>query len=260
VQDRLHIITPEGVAFSYEVAGIGSRFAAMVVDTLLQGGLLMLLTLGGGGVLNLLNTSFPALARASPWAMGGMILAAFLVVWGYFPFFEILWNGQTPGKRVMGLRVLRENGTPIGVWEALLRNLLRLVDLLPLLPPYGVGMTVMFLSPWAKRLGDYAAGTVVVREVRYRLEDAPTPLEGGEVSTQADLPLPPDAFRRLRPEEVEMVRLFLKRRDQLTPEARAQLAHRLALSLQERLALPSLLGVSEEALLERLWSLYRRSQ
>ena len=175
--DVLKIDTPENVTFSYEVSGIGSRFLAALVDTfllgLLQGivigtVLLILSQLGSG---NSSNSSTDFGSQAGWWIFGILAFVSFLFFWGYYIFFEIFWNGQTPGKRWIGLRVIRLDGTPVGVSEVVIRNLVRTLDLLP--TAYGVGVITMFINSNSCRLGDLAAGTVVVHDSRASLGHAP---------------------------------------------------------------------------------------
>ena len=162
--EYLHIDTPENVAFDYQVAGIGSRFLAALIDTLL----ILLLQVLVNVVLFLLLTSMfgnPLLwdnSSAVGWMVALFGLIAFAFLWGYYVFFEVKWNGQSPGKRKVGLRVIRMDGTPITLTESLIRNLVRLVDFLPTY--YGVGVVTMFVNEQARRLGDLAAGTVVVHD------------------------------------------------------------------------------------------------
>src|ERR687883_178716 len=137
-----NVVTPERVKLQYDIAGIGSRGAAAIIDTFLQ-------------------------------SIALYVLLVFVVTSGYYVFFEIVWNGQTPGKRLVGVRVIRENGYPIRPIDAVIRNLVRIVDWLPLF--YGVGMLVMLLNGRARRLGDFASGTIVVRE---RSPLMPTALSG----------------------------------------------------------------------------------
>src|SRR5262249_22782148 len=158
------IDTPENVVFGYRVAGIGSRFLAAIIDSALivvleiVVNLALLLV-----VLNLFRESLNSNDNAAiAWLLGLFGLIAFAILWGYYIFFELLWNGQSPGKRRMGLRVLRMDGTPITLSESIIRNLVRLVDFLPAY--YGVGVVVMFIDGQSRRLGDLAAGTVVVHD------------------------------------------------------------------------------------------------
>src|ERR671926_427029 len=125
------VLTPERVRLQYDIAGIGSRGAAAIVDTVIQGILLFL--------------------------VATYLLAVFVVTAGYYIFFEIVWSGQTPGKRALGVRVIRENGYPIRPVDAVIRNLVRVVDGLP--SGYAIGLLVMLLNNRSKRLGDFAAGT-----------------------------------------------------------------------------------------------------
>ena len=91
-----------------------------------------------------------------------VVLAIFLLIWGYHIFFEFLWNGQTPGKRVAGIRVLTTRGEPVTFVHVLVRNLLRIVDFLP--SSYMLGAVCILVTRRSQRLGDLAAGTIVVHE------------------------------------------------------------------------------------------------
>lgn len=169
LEQEYTIDTPESVTFAYEVAGIGNRFIAALVDTaILFTALLLLnvLVLAGLGVLGDLNGDVLLGDEPPSWFGGLMItlyaLLNFVLYWGYYIFFELLWNGQTPGKRWTKLRVLRLDGNPAGFVEVLLRNLVRPVDFLP--GGYGLGLLVMLLNDKSRRLGDLAAGTLVIRE------------------------------------------------------------------------------------------------
>lgn len=193
----LTVETPEAVAFSYELAGIGSRGAAIVIDTAL---LLAIVLVEAGAALMAASLLEAAGAPvATPWVLGALITAAFMTYWGYFLFGEVVRGGRTPGKRRMGIRVVRDDGGPVGFTDSVIRNVLRMVDMLP--GYYAVGIVAALLSRSGKRLGDMAAGTVVVRDA-------------------GDLELP-DPATMLRPEQT-LVAEFLARRLQLTLEARWQ--------------------------------------
>ncbi|MBM3449874.1 MAG: RDD family protein [Armatimonadetes bacterium] len=132
-------------------------------------------------------------------------------------FFEAIWNGQTPGKRVVGIRVVRIDGRPIGFGQAATRNLVRVLDALPVY--YAIGVLVMFLNKSQRRLGDLAAGTVVVHEgASQRLQALPR--------LEARLAIDPLLVRRLRPDEYDLIRRFLLRRDELLPAPPASRALR----------------------------------
>jgi uncharacterized RDD family membrane protein YckC len=164
------IDTPEHVTFAYEVAGIGNRFIAALVDSLLMGVSLLLLNIAilvGMGLLSAANGGTNGgTGDLSDWVEGLLIalyaLVNFALFWGYYTLFEILWNGQTPGKRLVRIRVLRTDGTPAHVSEIVIRNLVRIVDFLPV--AYGFGLVTMFFNRQARRLGDFAAGTLVIKE------------------------------------------------------------------------------------------------
>jgi uncharacterized RDD family membrane protein YckC len=251
------ILTPERVGLQYATAGIGSRSAAALVDTAIQtaivGGVIALLV---SCVANSPSSSSSSRSSSLDDSTAGWIVIAivvifiFLVTTGYFALFEILWNGQTPGKRLLGLRVIRENGYPLRAVDAVVRNLVRIVDGLP--GGYAVGLLVMLLNTRSKRLGDFAAGTIVVREdprtAALSLSDlaaaatttAPPPALGGTGVASAE-----DAsyhLPTLRPEHATLVRDFLLRRDSLAPLPRTQLAARLATTIAAAYGLESLLN------------------
>ncbi len=162
MDEQLTISTPEQVAFHYEMAGIGSRFVAALIDHLvlitafvlvncaIYGIFLSALINGGGDDASV----YIVLAT--------MTIISFAIFWGYFVLFETIWNGQTPGKRLGRLRVIRRDGQPVRAGEVMIRNLVRLIDFLPGF--YGIGLITMFINKDACRLGDLAAGTIVIRE------------------------------------------------------------------------------------------------
>ena len=163
LDENLNIETPENIVFAYQIAGIGSRFLAAVVDTLvifvLQ--IVLFLALAVTFTLNY-DSILDAVDGGDTWKLAVISIALFIVYWGYYIFFEIYWNGQSPGKRRMKLRVIRTDGTPITLTEAVIRNIIRLVDFLPV--NYAVGVVTMLLNQQSRRLGDLAAGTLVIHD------------------------------------------------------------------------------------------------
>lgn len=158
IDETFKLETPENVQINYDVAGIGSRFMATLIDQLwllLIRGLIFVIGLAVYFALDL--SSEVGIIIAS---IGVMIF--FILGWGYYIFFEINWNGQSPGKRQIGLRVVKTNGLPVSASEVVIRNLMRVVDVLP--SSYGLGVVVMFFNNQARRLGDLAAGTMVIFE------------------------------------------------------------------------------------------------
>lgn len=240
-EDRLTISTPEGVELELTLAGIGSRFTASVIDHTVQFSLVFALTIALGIGLDSLETSGGGVQAqdAGTSALGYAILtlAGFLVFVGYDVLFEVRAGGRTPGKRLTGLRVVRASGRPVGFLASAIRNVLRVVDILP--PFYGLAMTVIFASSRNQRLGDIAAGTVVVRERK----GGRTRREPAAAAAAAAAPVAPAAgetaawdVSAIAADELATVRRFLERRDALPDEPRAQLAADLARRLRPKVA------------------------
>jgi uncharacterized RDD family membrane protein YckC len=234
-EETLDIQTPENVAFGYQVAGIGSRFLASILDTII----VVLLQVAILVVLTLTMNAFEGTAWAdqlSGWIVAIFGLIAAIFYWGYYIFFEMLWNGQSPGKRWVGLRVIRADGTPITLSESLIRNLVRIIDFLP--AAYGVGVVTMFIDKQSRRLGDLAAGTLVVQD------RAPISIQSLSVKRTVNLRMRGltnvslDGFpvERLSNDDLSLIENFLIRRDQLTH--RESLAIQILNTLHQRLGLP----------------------
>ena len=251
--DHLIIETPEQISLELPLAGIGSRFLALALDTLIQlvAGLALFLLWITLGALGLVIAS-PAANQKSVWATAALILAAFLVQIGYFAFFESIWNGQTPGKRYLRLRVIRQGGQPISTYEAVARNLLRIVDSIP--GVYAVGILCALLSAESKRLGDYVADTVVVYERPIQLNPGDSrgsesrEVVGGDILTD---------HARLSADEFVLIDSFLIRRHQLSPGVRQQLAGQIVQRIATRAGIPTERQGNPEALLEELAKSYR---
>src|SRR5579863_1304706 len=208
--DQLRIDTPEQIALELPLAGIGSRFLALTIDTLIQSVVYLITAFVFMLMVPLGLSVFNFVPRLVGPAMAVFIL--FAVYWGYFAFFEAIWKGQTPGKRYAGIRVIKDSGRPINAFEAIGRNLMRAVDILP--GVYGVGVVCMMLNRHSRRLGDFVAGTVVVHEKD--AEDVrPSWSTGDNLSTApashndtASVP----GLARLTPEELVLIETYLHRR------------------------------------------------
>lgn len=224
---RLEIETPERIRVVHELAGIGSRFAAGTIDMIILFIIWILASIVimtvGSGLANALDLHGGALAMAA-------IGVFYVILWGYFLGFELFWRGQTPGKWMLDLRVVSESGGPASASAVFVRNLLRIVDVLPLVVAHVLGGIVMFLNARAKRVGDLAAGTVVVRERNLELDVSrfSAPSETGAQRRPDDLD----------DEERRSVAQFLDRAEELLPANRAKLARRLVEELSERRELP----------------------
>lgn len=232
--ETLNIDTPENVIFGYRVAGIGSRFLAALVDTTL---ILVLQLVVNFAVLLVARYVFRLSFSTGDetglaWLLAVFGLIAFAFLWGYYIFFEMVWNGQSPGKRWVGLRVMRMDGTPITLSESIIRNLVRLVDFLPAY--YGVGVVAMFVNSQARRLGDLAAGTVVVHDraavTLESLAAAPARPNAGPSGMVSAGQWP---VERLTSRDLEMAEDFLRRRETLAN--RPALARRIAQALLTRM-------------------------
>ena len=232
-EETLIIETPERVPLHFALASIGNRFLACAFDHALQTLCFLVLYFVAGAIIGSFNIG--GMAGASRWAMALLIILAFLIWSSYFIIFEWRWNGQTPGKRWLKLRVIREDGRPITLWEAAVRNLLRIFDMqpAPVFPFYSVGIISVFVSMRGQRVGDLVAGTVVVRE---RETEAPT------FNQVFNSPVSDMALRRackpvqftadigpVTEREIEVVETFLRRRYDLPDHARMWMAWRVAI-------------------------------
>src|SRR6188768_3683574 len=152
-EETLIIETPERVPLEFALASIGNRFLAVTVDHFIQYLSIFLiawlfLSLAGITSSQVADAPGQMFAEMPKWTIAILIIVLFLIFSGYFIVFEWLWNGQTPGKRMLKLRVIREDGRPLTLWEAIARNLLRICDAAPgfILPVYSIGLIVIFLS------------------------------------------------------------------------------------------------------------------
>ncbi len=232
--DERHIVaTPESISFSYDIAGIGSRFMAAFVDFLNY----FVIVIGVSILYDQIDrrVSDPALSSALEAVYIGF---TFVLYWAYYIVFELVWGGQSPGKRLVGLRVIRIDGAPAAPGQIVIRNIMRLVDLFPGF--YMTGLVTMFLNSQSRRLGDFAAGTLVVREGRKvslsQLSHALTPaihLSEHAAAEAAALPI-----HRLDAERRNLAREFITRRSDIPPRQRATVAMQIAGSVAQQLDMP----------------------
>jgi len=227
------IRTPENVSFEFELAGVSSRALAWLVDVL------VMLTL----IAVALQVIGSLVSVAGGLATALTLVAVFLVQWWYTALLEWLWGGQTIGKRIVGLRTLNERGVRIDFVQSVVRNLVRIVDLLPAL--YLVGGTSALLDGHGRRLGDLAAGTIVVRERKTPAPSVVVP-QSERYNTFIDDPSVALATRRITaPERDAMISLSL-RREELPIAVRRELFARLATHLEDRLGIARPPFFSEE--------------
>ena len=250
LDDELVIETPERVELHYVLANVGNRFLAAAIDHLIQASAIFIVIVIAGAF-----SDWRLFNSMGVWAAALTVLAIFVIYWGYFVAFETLWSGQTPGKRIMRLRVVREDGRPVRFFEVFVRNLLRLaIDLQPL-PSYAIGVVSIIFSARSKRVGDFVAGTVVVKE---RATEAPlleeiikvSEIEQRRLERAAPAPFTADT-RQLSEQELRAVQTFLKRRFELTESNRMALAMRIAQAISVKLNVP-IGDMSAESLLEEV--------
>jgi uncharacterized RDD family membrane protein YckC len=252
----LIVATPERVSFDYQVAGLGTRAIAQLIDLLLVAAVevaVLFFGFAAGSITNSGTVSFLII-----------IVFSFINVFGYFWVSEALWSGQTLGKKAFRLRAVGDRGEPLTFMQAGIRNIVRIVDFLPY--GYGVGMIVLFANGKGKRLGDLAAGTIVVKdsdhvglwqlaggrrpvvaagappppsappEVNYQYPAGPPPPPGPRFNTPPSPYAPASAaeltLRRLDPELRRFVSSYARRRSQLSLDLRVQLAGTVQASLQ----------------------------
>lgn len=246
------ISTPENVDLHLELAGLGNRILAGLIDQVLSVLVIVILGLAAWGVFTLVSMSqMPSHVKGIAYGFIVMVLifGFFIIHFGYHMFFEGTWQGQTPGKRVAQIRVIEQNGQPV-TWPAvIIRNLLRVIDTGMML----VGVLSIMVDNKERRFGDLAAGTVVVRERNSEL------LTTSKDDIDLDNLKPVDAdmldIGRITPQEYEILISFLKRRKTMAKKQRPVVAAKLMQHFKEKLADDSTKNAEEY--LESLYQAYR---
>ena len=259
---EIRLRTPESVELEFPLAGIGSRAYALLVDySLIAIAMLAVLLIG-------LLLSFQTLVYAAQdpsdfrpssigWILALVLLGLFAIFVGYFVFFETLWQGQTPGKRMAQIRVIREDGRPIGLPQATLRALLRVFDdiLVGL-----VGFLFIVQGRQEKRLGDWVAGTVVIQELRVKKDKDIIAIRDEIRANQvADAMLEIPSFNLVTPDDFAIIREYLTRRSRFSVKALETVSLRLAQQLKARLDLQALpFNMTPDLFLEGVYLAYLR--
>jgi len=220
--DGVLIETPENVAFTFAPAGIGARALAYLIDLVVRGTPFLVLAI----VLSLTDTLLDIIHLGHV-GIAISTLAFFGIQWLYYLLFEYFWQGRTPGKRAMGIRVVMDGGYPLTFTAAAVRNLMRLADFLPLL--YALGIVSAFVSRRSKRLGDFAAGTLVVREEAFDIKYL-------AVIEQASAPASETASARapLSPQEIDLVTKFIQRQRTFDDVTRYNLAEKIVAGIRPK--------------------------
>ncbi len=235
--NQLTIQTPEQITMELAPAGIGSRFLALALDTVIQGVLYTAIFLSA--VLLLPGTRIAGLSSTWVGAVGLFLL--FCIYWGYFAAFETLWHGQTPGKRVAGIRVVKDTGRPITAIEGIGRNLMRVIDGLFFYLP---GLISVVLSRQNKRLGDYVAGTIVIHDT-----------STSEVKPDWSFARPAETtfhseLSKISEQDLMLIETFLHRRFDLEATVRFNTAVQLADMIRRKTGLAKRDSESDEEFLE----------
>lgn len=240
MDENVNIVTPESVKLSFETAGIGSRFIALLLDMLIQGSIIFvaIISLAALG----LNYHEWISGNFFSWYLAFIIILAFLINFGYFLFFEMITGGRTPGKIAMKIRVLKTNGAPINFASSAIRNIFRLADMFPSF--YALGLIVMFISKDYRRIGDYVAGTMVVKEYKGQIP----------VSVKSN---PETCFKSVNPypltaDEYRLIKEYLSRRNQLLDENRYSLLIELSERFYNKFSVAMEERTDREAFLEKL--------
>ncbi len=232
MREDYRLLTPENVELRFDVAGLGSRLAAAIIDYLIIGIGYVAILVGAGALTEVIGRVAPPPRDIAPWltsAAAALALALGFFGWmGYFLLFELLWGGQSPGKRALGLRVVRRDGQPLGFTAALVRNILRWIDQVAL-----IGVFVMLVDASSRRLGDMAAGTLVIREPRALRREAFATVELPEVPSGRVQELPNAG--RLTITEYTVIRDYFARVGNMQDAQARTLAARLASQLAQTL-------------------------
>lgn len=251
------IETPEHFELQFQLAGIGVRFLAFLVDRVIQAGVIFglivivsLLIFMSGKVAEVTDFFVGAQAFVKQWILALAILVYGVTTIGYFLLFEYFWSGTTPGKRSQHIRVIRKDGRPITFLDSSVRNILRFVDLLA--DVYPLGLLVMFLDSKNRRLGDIAAGTLVVveKDVIEPFTET-TPKRSAQVDPELSY-----AVASMTPEDYRLITRFLTRRGELDTEYRGKLAWEILHAIVDKTPRPVQVSGEPEAVLEKLQTLY----
>lgn len=241
-REYLEIRTPENLVIEYELAGIGSRTIAMSIDTMIQLLIMLILVI----LFSRVDYKYTA-SVSSNWIIAGNILLIFLNYWGYFVIFEMLMKGRTPGKKIAGLRTIRENGQPITFMNSFIRNLFRVID-------YVVGIFFIIFSKRYKRIGDYAAGTVVIKEMKLKKKSKKSARNFTieQISNKIN-----DSnyvnYIRITNKEYTVLKKFLARKKKMTKDSRVAMTKNLAQYFRNKVQDETLRKMNDEDFIQYVY-------
>jgi uncharacterized RDD family membrane protein YckC len=255
--NRFTLQTPESVELEFNLAGIGERTYALIVDYIFLGSMLIFCLVAGGFLSFSLRSfikNFSDPKNISLWLIAIQIFILFVIYVGYFIFFEVLWQGQTPGKRWAKIRVIQDNGRPIKLQQAILRALFRPIDDI-----FFIGAFLIMLGKREKRLGDWVAGTVVIQEGK-AISSATFPMSQAAKALAKQLQSEADPSLLL-PEDFAVVREYLQRRQEMLPQARNELSRKLAARIKDIIALENISpSVTPNLFLEAVYLAYQQQK
>jgi uncharacterized RDD family membrane protein YckC len=253
---HIKLLTPESIELEFVLAGIGSRALALLIDycvlALCQALFWTLLGVFSEQLVNYLGAFNINYSSLTLWIMAIALLGSFGIYAGYFVFFEVMWQGQSPGKRLAKIRVIRDDGKPVGLAQATLRALLRPIDDI-----FFIGAFFIFFSRQEKRLGDWVAGTLVVQNAPPQTHKQ---LSISEASQQLATQLPEITdLTQLRPDDFAVISEYLHRRHFMTSKARSDLSLKLAQEIRAIIQLEAIpTGLNSDQFLEAVYVAYQQ--
>jgi uncharacterized RDD family membrane protein YckC len=251
--NRITLQTPESVELEFLLAGIGNRSLALLIDYIVWGSMLFVFTMTVTIFNELITGIFKQIfgSQANLWLSAIALMIFFLIYVGYFVFFEVIWQGQTPGKRYTKIRVIRDDGRRESIQQALLRALLRPFDDL-----LTIGFFLILLGKQEKRLGDIVAGTLVIQEEYLVAPSFQVSSQGEEFVTEL---LETANIAQLKPDDFALIRDYLQRRKNISPKAKAELSLNLARQTRTIIDLKKLPpGLTPDVFLEAVYLAYQR--
>ncbi|MBW4561907.1 MAG: RDD family protein [Mojavia pulchra JT2-VF2] len=254
--NRVTFRTPESVELEFTLAGIGNRAWALLIDYHILAVILVGFFLIWGTVAIQLTAFWSRIfgTALGLWLLAIAFIVTFAIYTGYFVFFETLWQGQTPGKRFAKIRVVRDDGRPLGLQQATLRGLLRPIDEF-----LYIGAFLIMLSRHEKRLGDLAAGTIVIQD------QISTASATFTISEQAKLfheqLIQTSDLSKLLPDDFAVIREYLQRRSAMSSKARALLSLKLSQQVQIIINLEQIpADVASDVFLEAIYLAYQHKE
>jgi uncharacterized RDD family membrane protein YckC len=251
--NRITLQTPESVELEFLLAGIGNRSLALLIDYIVWGSMLFVFTMTVTIFNELIAGIFKQIfgSQANLWLSAIALMIFFLIYVGYFVFFEVIWQGQTPGKRYTKIRVIRDDGRRESIQQALLRALLRPFDDL-----LTIGFFLILLGKQEKRLGDIVAGTLVIQEEYLVAPNFQVSSQGEEFVAEL---LETANIAQLKPDDFALIRDYLQRRKNISPKAKAELSLNLARQTRTIIDLKKLPpGLTADIFLEAVYLAYQK--